>query len=303
MKRIVGMLIFCAPLFVISALAIADGKKKHQFQLPRTITKLAENVYNLGKKKDKDGTLVEGIAILHPRRPQGKGNNKGKNGGGNDTNCFAFIAPSGSGGVRWTNTFAEPYVLDPSNNDPTLDEVTVIATIDNALRTWDDQVSYQIFGQLTQGTPDRASMGVSVNGVNEWVFGDIAETNVIAVTIIWGIFSGPPQNRKLVEWDMIFDDVDFTWGNAGPTNETSLGDTSVMDLLNIAVHEAGHAAGMGHPSDTCTEETMFRFSTQGETKSRTLHTGDITGIEKLYDEYVNVKSTHIEHGVERSRDE
>lgn len=280
---IVGML-FCIPLLVISTLAIADNdnKKPHRFQLPRTAAKLAENVFSLGKKKDKDGTLVEGIAILHPRRAQGKGNGKGKPNGDTDSNCYAFIVPSGGGGVHWTNAFAEPYVLDPSNNDPTLDEVTVIATIDSALKTWDDQVSYQIFGQLTQGTPDRASMGVSVNGVNEWVFGDIAETNVIAVTIVWGIFSGPPRNRKLVEWEMIFDDADFTWGNAGSTNESALGDTSVMDLLNIAVHEAGHAAGMGHPSDACVEETMFRFSTQGETKRRTLHAGDIAGIKKLY---------------------
>jgi len=285
MKRnlIVGTLVLCIPLFAISTWAIAGGKKKHQFQLPRTATKLANNVFSIGQKKDKDGTLVDGIAILHPRRPQGKGNNKGRGGGGDaSSDCFAFIAPSGSSGVRWTNTFAEPYVLDPSNNDPTLDEVTVITTIDTALKAWDSQVSYQIFGVLTQGTPDRASMGVSVNNVNEWVFSDITETNVIAVTIVWGVFSGSPRNRRLVEWDMIFDDVDFTWGNAGPTNETSLGDTSVMDLLNIAVHEAGHAAGMGHPSDACIEETMFRFSTQGETKRRTLHAGDIAGIKKLY---------------------
>jgi len=220
---------------------------------------------------------------LHPRRASGKGGKgRGKPGGDAGSDCFSFIAPSGGGGVHWTNAFAESYVVDPSNNDPTLDELTVLATIGSALKAWDDQVSYQIFGNLTQGTPDRASMGVSVNGVNEWVFGDIAETNVIAVTIVWGIFSGPPQNRRLVEWDMIFDDVDFTWGSSGITNETALGDTSVMDLLNIVVHEAGHAAGMGHPSDGCTEDTMFRFSTLGETKRRTLHTGDIAGIKRLY---------------------
>jgi len=34
--------------------------------------------------------------------------------------------------------------------------------------------------------------------------------------------------------------------------------------------------------EICTEETMYRFATEGETKKRTLNTGDITGIKKLY---------------------
>ena len=55
-----------------------------------------------------------------------------------------------------------------------------------------------------------------------------------------------------------------------------------MDSLNIANHEAGHVAGMDHPAKKCTEETMYPFAEQGETKKRTLHTGDIQGIKELY---------------------
>ena len=90
------------------------------------------------------------------------------------------------------------------------------------------------------------------------------------------------NKRELIEYDQIYDQVDFNWGNAGPTNETGLGDTSIMDLQNVVTHELGHAAGMGHPTDDCTEETMFRFAGFGETKKRTLEAGDLTGLGKLY---------------------
>jgi hypothetical protein len=39
---------------------------------------------------------------------------------------------------------------------------------------------------------------------------------------------------------------------------------------------------MGHPGNGCTEETMYAFATEGETKKRSLHTGDIAGIQVLY---------------------
>ena len=55
-----------------------------------------------------------------------------------------------------------------------------------------------------------------------------------------------------------------------------------MDYQNIATHEFGHGAGMSHPSDSCTEETMYRFAQSGETKKKTLNAGDIDGIKSLY---------------------
>ena len=55
-----------------------------------------------------------------------------------------------------------------------------------------------------------------------------------------------------------------------------------MDFENIAQHELGHSIGMGHPSDSCTEETMYRFAETGETKKQTLEAGDIAGVNDLY---------------------
>ncbi|MEK0324046.1 MAG: matrixin family metalloprotease [Nitrosopumilus sp.] len=60
------------------------------------------------------------------------------------------------------------------------------------------------------------------------------------------------------------------------------GDFSFRCHNNIAAHKIGHVTGMGHPTDDCTEETMYRFAGAGETKKRDLNTRDITGIQRLY---------------------
>lgn len=71
-------------------------------------------------------------------------------------------------------------------------------------------------------------------------------------------------------------DTDFTWGDA-TTNP------AVMDLQNIATHELGHGVGLGDLYDTvCIDETMYGYSTEGETSKRDLNAGDIVGIQELY---------------------
>ena len=113
------------------------------------------------------------------------------------------------------------------------------------------------------------------DGRNELLFGDYEKDGVIAVTIVWGYFRGRPSNRRIVEFDILFD-TDFTWGDA-------VSNPAVMDLQNIATHELGHGVGLADLYDTvCIEETMHGYSNYGETKKRDLNAGDKIGIQNLY---------------------
>ena len=60
------------------------------------------------------------------------------------------------------------------------------------------------------------------------------------VLVVVGLVQSDPHSMgiacvEIVEWDQIYDDDgDWTWGDA------DVGGSSVMDFLNIAVHEMGH---------------------------------------------------------------
>ena len=56
-----------------------------------------------------------------------------------------------------------------------------------------------------------------------------------------------------------------------------------IDLGNVAVHEFGHVAGLGHvnaPKDGCL--TMYRFAGGGESQKSTLWLGDKLEMDALY---------------------
>ncbi|MBU2497196.1 MAG: matrixin family metalloprotease [Nanoarchaeota archaeon] len=268
-------------------LAKPNFNKEKPFQLPEKAVEVAPNIFYLGEAFD-NGKKVQGFAIINKKKDFGKpgtecGNGicePGENakncpadcgssngGSGGDSSCYAVYAK----GAIWKTT--EPYLLDTTNNDG-MNDSFVYNVIATSLETWDNEVSFDIFGTRTIGIIDGIDE-IQPDGKNEVYFGDISYEGAIAVTIVWGIFGGPPKNRELVEWDQLYDHTDFDFGNADEN-------PSIMDLQNIATHEDGHSLGLGHPSDTCTEETMYRFADYGETKKRTLNTGDIAGVNYLY---------------------
>ena len=243
--------------------------------IPEHAIEVAPGVFDLGTPIVNGEVLQGYIFVDYKKGFTHKPNHKPGNGTNGGATCFAFI----SQGARWKNT--EPYILNTTNSDG-MTAAFVDSVTATSLDAWDSQVSFEVFGNRNvSGVVDGADTSAPDNK-NEIFFGDILDPGVIAVTIVWGIFSGPPSVRRLVEFDAVFDDVDFFWGDAGPTSETSLGNTSIMDYQNIATHEFGHGGGMAHPSDSCVNETMYRFSQAGETKKRTLNAGDVEGIKKLY---------------------
>jgi len=229
------------------------------------------HVISLGTAIDPGtGLEVEGLMFIHRKDNPAKGGIKGPPNGGGDTesSCFASLA----NGAKWKNT--ENYIVDPTNSEG-ISEVTVETLIGNGLEVWDSEVSTDIFGTQVAGIVDGMDT-TAPDGKNEVMFGDIASSGTIGVTSVWGVFKGKPSSRQLVEWNMMLDDTDYDW------SAEVAGVEGKMDFSNIFVHEAGHALGLGHPGDGCTEETMFRFASEEETKKRDLNDGDVAGVNDLY---------------------
>jgi len=230
----------------------------------------AETVAN-GPKEIPPGW--EKIVFIHykkaPGKPQGT---PGKPKPPKDADCYGFLAR----GVKWNDDDLPLTIEIDGTNDYGVTPDEVAKQFSLGTKEWDQYTNTSLFG-----TP------VLVNGsVNEdepdthnmVVFGDLSYPGAIAVTIVWGYFGGPPSTRKIIEFDMIFDQVDFAWGICEDGSE------DFMDIQNIATHELGHAVGLDDLYETaCAEVTMYGYSTEGEIKKRDIEADDITGLKSLYD--------------------
>lgn len=194
-----------------------------------------------------------------PAKPDNPGNGKGKKG---ETQCYGFL----SKGAKLKAT--ENIVIHPD-----LDSAVIL----DSLQIWQDNTSTDLFGSssIDASADWDGDPGDSPDGRNEFSYGNYSQAGVIAITVAWGRFSGPPQNREIMEFDIMFD-TDYSWGDADI-------DPLLMDLKNISVHEVGHGLGLAdiYQGD-CSAVTMYGYSEEGETQKRTLESADITGLQELY---------------------
>ncbi len=172
--------------------------------------------------------------------------------------------------------------VNPSNSF-NLDTDLVVNAIKTAAGEWDDG-AYSNWGGVTAtlfnydiainesvGYYDLAWTSDKMDGKNTLLFGDYPTEGVIAVTIVWY----NSRTKEILEFDIVFD-TNYTWGNATVAE-------NVMDLQNIATHELGHALGLDDVYQSpAYQETMYGYSSAGETIKRSLHAGDKAGIKKLY---------------------
>lgn len=203
---------------------------------------------------------LEKIEFIHWKRDFAK---LGRTKGPKPPSCYTFLTPTK---VRW-RTLPVSYVLNPTNPQG-LDQGFISTAISAGAETWDEATNVELMNGFT--TDSTAQYGVQDNR-NVIAFGDYPQAGVIAVTTVWY----NTATKSIVEFDMLFD-TDWTWGDAS-------GDSSKMDLQNIATHEFGHTVGLGDVyQDACEAVTMYGYSDYGETDKRTLELPDIQGLVTLY---------------------
>jgi hypothetical protein len=137
-----------------------------------------------------------------------------------------------------------------------------------------------VIGPLLQVREDLSGRDIfidSPDGKNIIGLGTIdGKQGTIAVTIVWGIFSGPEAAREIIEFKMIFDEDHYSFGNSSLR-------TGVIDYESTATHEMGHAYGNEDIYDpACADVTMYGLSAENEIKKRTLEVPDVEGIQSLY---------------------
>lgn len=274
-KQILAILILAALVLSVAVLAqpnfvateVIKGNANPAVTIPAHAAQLAPGVFDLGTTVV-NGEVIQGYMFVdYIKGFSHKPNHKPGGGNGSTSTCFSLLAQ----GAKWKTI--EPWVVNTANNAG-LDGTFVFTNLAADIQKWETAAGKNILGNGSTTTNTLVADTVSPDNVNEVYFTDVSSPGAIAVTIVWGIFTGPPSQRKLIEWDQVYDDVDFTWSSTGVAGK--------MDFENIATHELGHSKGMGHPPDECTEETMYRFAALGETKKRDLHIGDIAGIKQLY---------------------
>jgi|SRR3989344_2833428 len=244
--------------------------------IPENAVEVSQGVFDLGLGSD-EGRLVQGYAFVHYKNSVNSEKPAGVGGGKNGASaCYGYIA----NGAKWRNL--ESWTINPANSRG-LDEANVFSNLDLDIVKWEDAADGVIDGNSLNilGTGNSTSNTLvadtsSTDGVNEVYFADVSNSDAIAVTIVWYTI-GSPRFKQIVEWDQVYDDVDFDW-----SLEAS-GVAGKMDIENIVTHELGHTFGMGDLYDSnCANETMYGYASEAETNKRTLESGDIEGVSKLY---------------------
>lgn len=201
-----------------------------------------------------DNFDLDRIDFIHYAKPANPGKPAPKT-----TTCYKLM------GLKWTK-LPVTYTINPSNNEG-VSEDQIFTAVSIAAETWDTATTKELFsdsyesGSVSYGTPD---------GKNAIAFGPYSDNNVIAVTSVWY----NTRTKEIVEFDMLFNEK-FAWGTTG--------DTSKMDLQNIATHEFGHAVGLSDLyTDSCIEVTMYGYSGYGDIGKRSLEAPDIAGLQAIY---------------------
>lgn len=244
------------------------------FRIERNMMKLSDDVMCVesaavppGMKTKFGAKRVEGRFHLLRAQPKGHHRSTSMDQAPVVGSCSNHI----SEGARWK--VPHKVLIDPTNGDGISRQLFVDAMW-KSVQEIESRLDQTIIEGQDQTTCVDGFDSNSPDGKNEFMFGFIEEPGVLAVTVIWGTFSGPINQREIVETDILFN-LHFPWGNASI-------DSQAFGLHNIGTHEVNHAYGEGHTQTHLA--TMFPTASPGETHKRDLLACEGTGLCDLYGE-------------------
>ena len=159
---------------------------------------------------------------------------------------------------------------------------TYVYYYDNVLSSWQWPVYYaktawnnagSIFRIWRGGTTTRtAPVRDNYNVVYRKSLGS---GGILAQTTYWYYTT----SKHVIECDMVYNTY-YAWSTSGAAG--------YYDVQNIGTHEFGHFLVLNDLYDSdATEQTMYGYGAKGETKKRTLASGDIYGIKYIYGTFDN----------------
>ncbi|MDM8001133.1 MAG: hypothetical protein QUS33_14385 [Dehalococcoidia bacterium] len=154
-----------------------------------------------------------------------------------------------------------------------------------SFQTWeDDDLSYIAFecdNVSWRAVPSSFETNGYANGYNEvgWASLTSSYPNAIAVTMIWY-----GRDKHIVEVDTALNsDLPWTQNQVDGDPDEATGAPGYFDVQDIMTHEAGHwLMLLDLYQKAASEQTMYGYGSTGEVKARSLESGDIAGLRKIY---------------------
>lgn len=189
--------------------------------------------------------------------------------------CCKYIV----GGTRLERTM--DYDVDVWN-DGSLSPSFVENTFLNAASKWEIASGRNLYGTQHK----RAGAGIYKNGRNQVAFGalNVGIDNALAVSAMWircgdhtSTLNACPTLRETYEWDMMFDFVNYEWGDASY-------DSNKVDFEVVVTHEFGHPTGLDDHSSpaSCKYSTMWGTVKIGDASKRRVDSDSAQCARKLY---------------------
>ena len=182
-------------------------------------------------------------------------------------------------GIHWDDSrIPVNYVVDDSDND------TWLAGLQASFAAWEaDNQSYIIFvctDNTWTGIPSSFDGDGYSNDMNEVGWAPLSMyPNAIAVTMIWY-----GSDKHIVEVDTAMNtELPWTQNTVTGDPDKQKGTSGYFDVQDIMTHEAGHwLMLLDLYQNGASAQTMYGYGSTGELKARSLESGDLAGLRRIY---------------------